>query len=833
MSKITHLKTISFLISFISIVSFGFGQIVAWEMDTNIGNEPTVNATTNDANLNSSALSRGSGLTPHIQNNTFSSVGFTASGTQADAITNNDYLQFQVSTSSGYQVSLSTLDATFRRSNTGPDSFIWRYSTDGINFTDIGTPFSYTVNSGNGTNQTQINLSTILALQNVVSGTTISFRLYGWGANSGTGTFAIGRLAGNDLSLDGVVTITPPCSSAITWNGSWSNGTGPGLLLDTEVTLLSNYNTTTNGGSFSACNLNISNGATLNIANNDYVEVQNDLTVDAGGEITVQAYGAFIQNNDLGVITNNGAISVVKTTSELNNWYEYTYWSSPVSGETIGQGLFESEVSRRFIYNAQNFLDSEAETGNNNATVAGQDGIDDNGNDWQLINGATVMQPAVGYAATHSEDFFTGPPMSSPPYQFDYTFNGTFNNGIITTPIYRNDFETNDINFNLIGNPYPSAIDADLFLAANNNISQDINGTDINGAAYTDGAIYLWSQNTAPSATVNGNEDFNFSASDYAIINGVGQNAGGDGSTPSRFIPSGQGFFISMSDSATPVSSSVNSDGHTISQGIVTFNNAMRTNGTTDNSQFFKHSITKSKTFTPNSNKLWVNLTSDNGVFNQTLVGYVNGATNDNDGSYFDAQKSISTATSAILYTTIDGSNKKFAIQGKATNSLNENEIIKLGFSTNINVATLYKLSISQFEGDFLNSNHIYLKDNLLNKTHDLKVCDYSFTSEVGEYNERFKIGFTAEALSTEDNILDTKQLKIVQLNNDHVQFSTSNNLNIKTIRIFNLLGRQLYNLKGDKSSETYKLSNLKNAIYIAKVELSNGAIITKKSIKN
>ncbi|MFI1772820.1 T9SS type A sorting domain-containing protein [Thalassobellus citreus] len=619
------------------------------------------------------------------------------------------------------------------------------------------------------------------------------------------------------------------CSGGtVTWNGAWVGGSPD---ITTQVIISTNYNTA-NGGSeisFSACSLKVENGATLNIADNDYIEVENVLTVDSGCFITVQPYGAFIQNNDTSSNGIYGNISVVKKTADLNVWYEYTYWSSPVSGETIGGGLFESEASRRYLFNGQNFLDATAETSNNNAAVTGQDDIDDNGDDWQWLSSGTIMQPGVGYAATHSEAFFIAPPMSSLPYQFDYTFEGPFNNGVITVPIYRNDSELADNNWNLIGNPYPSAIDADLFLAANTIIDASVTTT---SASTIDGAIFLWSQATDLSSNENGNQAQNFSDSDYAIINGTGETAGGDGTVPSiilpsgnRAIPSGQAFFISMSNAAP--ATLVSGDIYTAD---VIFNNSMRVFGSTDNSQFFK-SNSKKNTSLPN--KLRVNLTSDNGVFNQTLIGYVNGASNNDDGAYFDAQKNIATTTSAILYSTINGSNKKFAIQGKAVNSLDENEIIKLGFKTIIDVATLYKLSVAQLQGSFLTSNTIYLKDNLTGTVHDLSASDYTFTSEVGEFNERFEIMFTAEALSTEDNILDAKSLKIVQLDNDHVQFSTSNNLSIKSVTIFDLLGRQLYNLKGNTSSETYKLSNLNKAVYIAKVELSNGAIITKKSFKN
>jgi hypothetical protein len=311
-------------------------------------------------------------------------------------------------------------------------------------------------------------------------------------------------------------------------------------------------------------------------------------------------------------------------------------------------------------------------------------------------------------------------------------------------------------------------------------------------------------------------------------MNGIGGSKGGDTDRNGDniidgnddvipYIPSGQAFLVNFSDN------------YPSNTGTVIFNNAMRTKNISNSNLLFKGSNKKTKSV---NNKLWINLTSDNGVFNQILIGYDEKATNNDDGAYFDAQKIVSPNTYAALYSKIENSSKKFVIQGKASASLNEDEIIQLGFSTKINVATLYKLSIAQLQGDFLTNTPIYLKDNLLNKTHDLSVSDYTFTSEVGEFNTRFEIVFSANSLTTEDAILDSKSLRIVALENDRVQFTVADNLSIKTVRIYDLLGRELYNLKGNSNSETYNLSNLNDAIYIAKVELSNGALITKKAVK-
>lgn len=79
---------------------------------------------------------------------------------------------------------------------------------------------------------------------------------------------------------------------------------------------------------------------------------------------------------------------------------------------------------------------------------------------------------------------------------------------------------------------------------------------------------------------------------------------------------------------------------------------------------------------------------------------------------------------------------------------------------------------------------------------------------------------------------LDENNLSIVELENGNIQFAVSNNSSIKSVTIFDILGRQLHNLKGQRSTEVYKLSNLNNSIFIAKVELSNGALITKKTVK-
>jgi hypothetical protein len=258
-----------------------------------------------------------------------------------------------------------------------------------------------------------------------------------------------------------------------------------------------------------------------------------------------------------------------------------------------------------------------------------------------------LMVPGRGYAATSRT---TGIPF---PRTDATVFNGEFNTGDIPATIHAN-ANPPDIDWNFIGNPYPSGIDFKLLHSANMTI--------IGGAAY------LWSHYSPPLASNPGNQVLNFNGADYAIITtGSGNTAGASGILPSDFIPSAQGFFVIGINSG----------------GVLNFKNSMRMADTSSNSQFFRSETQDVP------NKFWINLSSDNGVFNQILVAYVDGATNGFDGFAFDAERNLSSGLSSIIYTQIPERTKKYAIQGKPPQSLSVDEEVALGFYTTITQPTL------------------------------------------------------------------------------------------------------------------------------------------------
>uniref|UniRef100_UPI00404A7BC4 T9SS sorting signal type C domain-containing protein n=1 Tax=Gelidibacter sp. TaxID=2018083 RepID=UPI00404A7BC4 len=569
------------------------------------------------------------------------------------------------------------------------------------------------------------------------------------------------------------------------WDGDSWTPAAPTILAIAILT--GDYNTGTDG-SFTALSLTINEGVTLTIDNDTYVQVKTNATID--GNLIVQTKGAFVQIDAIGTFTlgTNGSSRVNKMTSQLNRWYDYTYWSSPVNGTTIAQAFASSHPSRRYLFNAENYLDEQAEIGNTGVYEPGQDDIDDDGNDWQLQSGSHVLQPGVGYATTHSSSGFVS------GNSYPYNFVGSFNTGTITTPIHYNG-DNGDSDWNFIGNPYPSAIDVDAFFTEN--------------AAIVGGVVYLWAHGTPASATTGGNQTNNFTSEDYAIINaGSGEVAGGTDIIPERFIPSGQGFFVQG-----------------LADGNVTFTNAMRMADATSNSQFFRQS-------NATDNKIWLNLSSNNGAFNQVLVAYLDGATDGDDGTYYDAKRNLSTSAAAIIYTSIaDATDQKYAIQGKAASSLNLTEVIPIGFYTTIDEATIYTFSIPKKQGDFFSSNPIYLKDNLLGITHEVSASDYTFTSETGEFNSRFEIVFTLETLGLGAPDIHN-QLTVVELSSGHIQFKMSGLQNITAIHLYDVLGRLVAQKQTHSSNETLEASGLSQASYIAKVTLENGHVLTKKILK-
>jgi hypothetical protein len=170
---------------------------------TQVNLQPDVQAT----GIQCGPLQRGPGLTASgTAANTFSAANFVQTSYE-DAVSTGSYFEFQLEAAAGYFFTPKDIAWHFRRSGTGPLNFQWVYSVDGgATLNPISPPFIYDGTQTNGLAFGPISMPQSPMISNLVSGTTVLFRLYAWGASGATGVGAFGRLAGPDLAVYGEVT---------------------------------------------------------------------------------------------------------------------------------------------------------------------------------------------------------------------------------------------------------------------------------------------------------------------------------------------------------------------------------------------------------------------------------------------------------------------------------------------------------------------------------------------------------------------------------------------------------------------------------------------------
>jgi hypothetical protein len=390
-------------------------------------------------------------------------------------------------------------------------------------------------------------------------------------------------------------------------------------------------------------------------------------------------------------------------------------------------------------------------------------------------------------------------------------FFGVPNNGNISITV------VGGVTSNLIGNVYPSALDADAFLSAN--------------SAAIDGTLYFWTHNTAiqnanligyntdgtPKA---GSGTFAYTTDDYATYNLVGGVGTGNGTLapsggvkPTGKIAAGQSFFTTS----------------TATGGDVTFGNSMRRvgaklpDGTGVNQQFFKTKNSNEETAnTIEKHRIWLNLTNNKGAFKQTLVGYVTDATNDYDtrfdGDTFDGNEFVD------FYSINQG--KNLTIQGRAL-PFDKNDEVPLGFRSVIDGDFI--INIDQTDG-ILSNQPVFLEDKLTNTVFDLKNGNYTFKTATGTFNDRFVLRYTNKALGTKTFNSNGKTV-LVSVKNKQIKIN-SDSESIDKVMVYDLLGKLIYK-KEKANSQEVQISNLtaKNQVLMVKTTLQNGKTVTDKIV--
>jgi hypothetical protein len=581
------------------------------------------------------------------------------------------------------------------------------------------------------------------------------------GLLAGTYNYTVTNASGCTSQASVDVVIKPILTN--TWNGAvWSILPTP--TIDQNIVFSESYSSTAN---VDGCSCQVNSGKSVTIASGGTLKIINEVKVF--GSLTFENNASLVQVNDNAA--NSGNIIYKRRSTPIRK-SDYTYWSSPVSPQKL-YDVSPNTASDKFY------------------------SFDATANNWKKESPLNNMLTGIGYIIRGPENNSTPPP---PPGVLEAPFIGAPNNGVVSiTGIIKDKFY-------LLGNPYPSALEADDFLTHNSTV---IGGT-----------IYFWTHNTAIQLATNipgtaGSGDLAYTSDDYASYNftggvGTGTKANSDLSNLTVNIPTGQ---IAAGQSFFTTS---------IGSGNAIFKNDMRVgvgDNTGNNSQFFKQ-VKNSKSAVIEKNRVWLNFSNAQGAFKQILVGYVTGATNEYDNA-FDGD-SFNGNSFIDFYSVI--ADKKLVIQGRSL-PFDQADVIPLGYKTAI--AGNFAITVDKTDGLFINQN-VIVEDKVLNVTHDLKNGPYNFTTEKGTFDERFVLRFTNKTLATTEFDLNDESV-IISKDKSELKIKSQTE-NINQITIFDLLGRKVFDKSGINANE-FQTSNVKlsNQVVLVKVSLTNGKVITKK----
>jgi Bacterial Ig-like domain (group 2). len=190
----------SLLAALLLFVSFaGWGQITSLELGTtSFTTNTTGSATFTSKDININAFPNLSLTT--LQQTQAGGNGYVSSKNwQGTSISTTKYWEFTVTANSGYQISVSGIVWKGTRSAAGPTSFAIRSSVD-----------NYASNLGTlATTVADLTFSNL----GITNKTSITFRVYGWGASAATGTWRCGDGSPNSLDISVIGSVNAICTA--------------------------------------------------------------------------------------------------------------------------------------------------------------------------------------------------------------------------------------------------------------------------------------------------------------------------------------------------------------------------------------------------------------------------------------------------------------------------------------------------------------------------------------------------------------------------------------------------------------------------------------------
>lgn len=412
--------------------------------------------------------------------------------------------------------------------------------------------------------------------------------------------------------------------------------------------------------------------------------------------------------------------------------------------------------------------------------------------------------------------------------QQNYVFKGLPNNGDVTLTL---DKSSGDVD-RLVGNPYPSAIDATEFILDNLSIADG--GNNATGTVFN-GALYFWDhfgeENTHDTSQfIGGYATRNLTGGAVAISNDVRVNNTGDSGSkiPGQYIAVNQGFFVSTTldgfnnDNGIPLV--------TVNGGNIVFKNSQRVFAIEDNSTslFFKSSKDKGNSNISNNtgSNPTIRLMYDSpmGYHRQIVIGKDSNASNNFDIGYDAFMVDVNVEDMYWAF-----SDNKFVIQG--VNNFEESQEYALGVVVNkAGLARIKMDALENIDADLF----IFIKDTTTGLTHQINNTPFETYLDAGTYNDRFKMVFQASQsqLHVNDVELEDKLLTYFDSESSEIKIINKNNSLILNIEIYNILGQEVKTMEFNHSKDISIPVNVSEGLYVLQINTSQGSINKKLVLK-
>ncbi|GGW83338.1 putative secreted protein (Por secretion system target) [Salegentibacter mishustinae] len=583
------------------------------------------------------------------------------------------------------------------------------------------------------------------------------------------------------------------------------------------------------GGSIKMKGENKSSGSELRITH--YLKL--DGTIDLKGESQlVQTEGS--------ILVGNGTIEKQQTGTASS--YNYNYWSTPVMPNNttskftvagiLEKGLVNGSVKDIQFGNGPFYVEQNGDPNKINISNYWINGFfpnpqnpnEENANQyhsWKQLGSNPSKQdfqlwPGEGFTMKGTTDISVIEAEEKGIYQ-TYIFNGFPNNG--TLPL-RKSYPNQNY---LVGNPYPSAVDANEFIDHNE--------------PYINGAIYYWHHFAGDShylaeyiggyATYTKALGLPAKSIDSRIDNSDPSKSGGK--RPGRFIPVAQGFFVNTSKN----SDGPNSNPET---GVIEFTNRMRVfapdtdiTGNSDETQFLKPE-TKTKEQAKYAKdtryKIRLNFNSPQGYWRQIGVAADGNTTQGIDYGY--EALLIDRGPEDMYWMIGEG---RFVIQGVPHFNLDQ----RLPLGITIAEEKEFSIELGELENvpDIID---IYLRDNSDSTYHDLRKEAFKASLPAGEYQDLYEIVFHDVTSTRKDKEPGEGPIDYYySLDNREFVISNPELHKIEHINIYNIAGQlvdQHFGIPDLKEIHVPQKKSLSSAVYIVKVYTDSGDYAKKVIIR-